>query len=139
MIPLIDLDRWFEGNEAQRAALAVEVDDHLRRLGFLVVINHRLPAEVIASTREACREFLISCGVQPRAGGAQHPVEPNMEELFPQMPIAALASLFVISPHALHHQLFTFVYFAAPLCISTFVFLQWYVLQHSLCFTVTAR
>ena len=57
MIPLIDLDRWYEGDEAQRAALAAEVDDHLRRLGFLVVVNHRLPADVITATREACREF----------------------------------------------------------------------------------
>ncbi len=56
-IPLIDLDQWFHGDEVQRAGLASEVDAHLRRLGFLLVVNHRVPAGVIAECREQCRRF----------------------------------------------------------------------------------
>lgn len=56
-IPLIDLDRWFLGGEAERAALARDVDAHLQRLGFLVVINHRVPRAVIDECREQSRQF----------------------------------------------------------------------------------
>ena len=102
----------------------------------LCIALHNLVIQTLGQAEAHVREFLIACGVQPRAGGAQDPLEHNLEELFHQMPIAALASLLVISPHALHHQLFTFVYFAAPLCISTFVFLQCKPLAaQSQCFT----
>ncbi len=56
-IPLIDLDRWFEGDAEQRAELAHDVDAHLRRLGFLLVVNHRIPQQVIDDCREQCRAF----------------------------------------------------------------------------------
>ncbi len=57
MIPLVDLDPWFHGDEAARAELARRVDDHLKRCGFLVIVNHRIPLEVFAQTREACADF----------------------------------------------------------------------------------
>ena len=56
-IPLVDLAAWFEGDEQQRAVLATEVDAQLRRLGFLLVVNHRVPPEVISECREQCRDF----------------------------------------------------------------------------------
>jgi isopenicillin N synthase-like dioxygenase len=56
-IPLIDLDRWFDASPEQRSALAEEVDHHLKRLGFLVVVNHRVPQTVIDACREQCRAF----------------------------------------------------------------------------------
>lgn len=56
-IPLVDLDRWFDGGDAERAELAVTVDEHLRRLGFLVVVNHRVPRAVIEDCRDQCRTF----------------------------------------------------------------------------------
>lgn len=56
-IPLIDLDRWFEGTAAERSAIAGEVDRHLQRCGFLVVTNHRVPAEVIDACRSEARTF----------------------------------------------------------------------------------
>src|SRR6478735_692431 len=56
-IPLIDLDRWFAGDAEQRAALARDVDAHLRRLGFLLVVNHQVPRAVIDECREQCRAF----------------------------------------------------------------------------------
>jgi isopenicillin N synthase-like dioxygenase len=56
-IPLIDLDTWFDGTPDQRRTLAAEVDAHLRRLGFLVVVNHRL---VLPPPAERQQEELIS-------------------------------------------------------------------------------
>lgn len=56
-IPLIDLEPWFSGSDADRHALAAEVDAHLRRLGFLVLINHRVPRAMIDACRNAAREF----------------------------------------------------------------------------------
>lgn len=51
-IPLIDLEPWFSGTDDERLALAAEVDAHLQRLGFLVLVNHRVPRELI----DACRD-----------------------------------------------------------------------------------
>ena len=56
-IPLVDLDPWFEGDDAARRELSATVDKHLRRCGFLVVINHRIDPAVFANTRAACSEF----------------------------------------------------------------------------------
>ena len=56
-IPLIDLEPWFEGTPEQRASLARQVDRHLQRLGFLVVVNHRLSRAVIDECREQARAF----------------------------------------------------------------------------------
>lgn len=56
-IPLLDLQPWFEGDEAARAELAATVDAHLRRCGFLVVINHGIDPSVFAEARAACADF----------------------------------------------------------------------------------
>jgi isopenicillin N synthase-like dioxygenase len=56
-IPLIDLDRWFDGDEATQRALAAEVDAQLRRVGFVLVVNHRIPSAVIDECRAAARAF----------------------------------------------------------------------------------
>ena len=56
-IPLIDLARWFDGSDSDRHSLAVEVDAALRRLGFLVVINHGIDQQVFADCRQACLDF----------------------------------------------------------------------------------
>ncbi len=56
-IPLIDLARWFDGTPAERLALAADVDAHLQRLGFLIVVNHRLPRAVIDECRDQARQF----------------------------------------------------------------------------------
>jgi isopenicillin N synthase-like dioxygenase len=56
-IPLVDLDRWFAGDPAERLALAAEVDADLRRLGFLVVVNHGIDPAVMTELREQCRAF----------------------------------------------------------------------------------
>lgn len=56
-IPLLDLDRWFDGDDADRRALAAELDAHLCRLGFLVVVNHRIPPAIMRDLRARAREF----------------------------------------------------------------------------------
>lgn len=56
-IPLLDLDRWFDGDDAERGALAAELDAHLRRLGFLVVVNHRIPPAIMGNLRDCARRF----------------------------------------------------------------------------------
>lgn len=56
-IPLIDLARWFDGTDADRATLAEEVDAALCRLGFLVVLHHGLDDQVLADSRAAALEF----------------------------------------------------------------------------------
>ena len=56
-IPLIDLSTWFEGSEADRNELATEVDEALKWLGFLVVVNHKIESSVFADCRQACKTF----------------------------------------------------------------------------------
>lgn len=56
-IPLVDLEPWFAGSADDRRSLAHEVDDHLRRVGFLVVVNHRVPREVFDDCRAEARSF----------------------------------------------------------------------------------
>ena len=56
-IPLIDLDRWRQGNPAQRQQVVEEVDFHLQRLGFLMVRNHGIDAAVRDAARQAALAF----------------------------------------------------------------------------------
>lgn len=56
-IPLLDLAPWFAGDAADRAELAAELDAHLQRLGFLVVVNHGIDASVTNGLRELARAF----------------------------------------------------------------------------------
>jgi len=56
-IPLVDLEPWFHGDDAAQRELAEQVDAHLRRCGFLVVVNHGIDPTVLANTRAACAEF----------------------------------------------------------------------------------
>lgn len=56
-IPLVDLEPWFTGSEEERVALARQVDELLQQCGFLVVTNHRVPADVIEACRSEARTF----------------------------------------------------------------------------------
>ncbi|MEM7338873.1 MAG: 2-oxoglutarate and iron-dependent oxygenase domain-containing protein [Actinomycetota bacterium] len=59
-IPLIDLDAWFSGTDTERAELAGDIDRHLRRLGFLVLVNHGIPRSVIDDCRAEAKAFFHS-------------------------------------------------------------------------------
>jgi isopenicillin N synthase-like dioxygenase len=56
-IPLLDVTRWYDGDAADRAALAVELDAHLCRLGFLVLVGHGIDGSVTHTLREQARAF----------------------------------------------------------------------------------
>jgi isopenicillin N synthase-like dioxygenase len=56
-IPLIDLRRWHQGDRAQRAALAAELDHALRESGFLLVAGHGIDAGVRERIRASARAF----------------------------------------------------------------------------------
>ena len=54
MIPLIDLNRWREGD---RTAVAAETDAALRESGFLMISGHGVSAELRADLRAAAKRF----------------------------------------------------------------------------------
>lgn len=56
-IPLVDMARWFDGDAAERARFAAEVDEHLQRLGFLLLINHGVSASLIDECRLTANLF----------------------------------------------------------------------------------
>ncbi len=83
-IPLVDLSRWFDGDVSERAALAAEVDGHLRRCGFLVVIDHRVPRAVIDECRSQARQFFhgspeVKAAVAYSGGAYRGWVGPGLE------------------------------------------------------------
>ena len=56
-VPVIDLAPWFGGTAAGRAAVAAEVDDALRSVGFFLISGHGVPDELRARVRARAREF----------------------------------------------------------------------------------
>lgn len=56
-VPVIDLQPWFDGSREDRLRLAAQVDSACRDIGFLVVTNHQIPAELIERVSHASREF----------------------------------------------------------------------------------
>ena len=57
MIPLIDLGRWRDGSDTDRAAVAAETDAALRESGFLMVSGHGVGVELRARVRAAAKRF----------------------------------------------------------------------------------
>ncbi|MEO0492889.1 MAG: 2-oxoglutarate and iron-dependent oxygenase domain-containing protein [Actinomycetota bacterium] len=56
-IPLVDLEPWFVGTDDDRLMLAETVDAHLRRCGFLVVVNHGIDPTVFERMRTTATDF----------------------------------------------------------------------------------
>src|SRR5262249_51866257 len=56
-VPVIDIAPWLDGDPAGRAAVAAQVDDALRSLGFFLITGHRVPAEARAALRAQARAF----------------------------------------------------------------------------------
>jgi isopenicillin N synthase-like dioxygenase len=56
-VPIIDLAPWFQGTEAGRSLVASQVDEALREIGFLLVVNHGVDAELRNEVRAAARTF----------------------------------------------------------------------------------
>ncbi|MCC6436791.1 MAG: isopenicillin N synthase family oxygenase [Acidimicrobiales bacterium] len=56
-VPVIDLNPYFDGSAAERAAVARRVDETCRRIGFLVVTGHRVPGDAVAAMEETSHAF----------------------------------------------------------------------------------
>ena len=56
-VPIIDLAPYFSGTPEGRAAVAAQVDEASRGIGFLVITNHRIPPELIERVSALAREF----------------------------------------------------------------------------------
>lgn len=54
---MIDLDPYFDGSPAERAAVARRVDETCRRIGFLVVTGHRVPTDALAAVQQTAHAF----------------------------------------------------------------------------------
>ena len=59
-VPLIDLEPWFRGGAADRAAVARRVDEALQDSGFLLITGHGVDPGLRAETRRLAREFFGS-------------------------------------------------------------------------------
>ena len=55
VVPVIDLSGWTD--PARRGAIAAEVDDALRRIGFMQIIGHGIPPSVIDRVLDALDAF----------------------------------------------------------------------------------
>jgi isopenicillin N synthase-like dioxygenase len=56
-IPVVDLSRFVDGDEAQRRAVGAEIDDACRAVGFFTIVGHGLDPEVIERLRTAALAF----------------------------------------------------------------------------------
>jgi len=56
-IPTIDLAPFLHGGETEKKAVARQVDDACRSIGFFTVVGHGVPEALIASTRQAAIDF----------------------------------------------------------------------------------
>ena len=56
-VPVIDLGRWFHGDEQARAAVAAQVDQALQDVGFFLITGHGVPDDLRAEVRARARAF----------------------------------------------------------------------------------
>jgi isopenicillin N synthase-like dioxygenase len=56
-IPTIDLSRFIDGTAGERTAIAAQVDEAARTVGFMQVVGHAVPAEVEAGLTAAMDGF----------------------------------------------------------------------------------
>ena len=56
-IPLVDLKKFTEGNEAQRQEFVQELGDAFRDIGFVGVVNHGVPKQLIDDFYRVSNEF----------------------------------------------------------------------------------
>ncbi len=56
-VPVVDLGPWWDGSDAERAAVARAFDDAARSLGFVQIAGHRVPDEVVDAMVTASSAF----------------------------------------------------------------------------------
>jgi hypothetical protein len=47
IIPIVDFDRWRGGDTVEKTAIARELTDACRRVGFVYIVNHGLPGDLL--------------------------------------------------------------------------------------------
>jgi isopenicillin N synthase-like dioxygenase len=57
LVPVIDISAWRTGGAAARSRIAAELDDACRRIGFVQIVGHDVPADVRQHLRDATDEF----------------------------------------------------------------------------------
>jgi isopenicillin N synthase-like dioxygenase len=57
VVPVIDLSRWFHGDDADRSRVGEEVDEAFQQSGFMLVRGHGVPPDAAADMRRLAREF----------------------------------------------------------------------------------
>lgn len=59
-IPVVELSRFVDGDEAQRRLVGEQIDDACRSVGFFTIIGHGLDPEVIERLRRAALAFFAA-------------------------------------------------------------------------------
>lgn len=57
LVPTVDLERWWEGDEPARRSIAEALDHAARTVGFMQIVGHRVPEVVISAMRDRSDEF----------------------------------------------------------------------------------
>jgi len=117
-IPLIDLEPWFLGSDADRALIAGRVDRHLQECGFLVVTGHGVDPRLLTALRASVREFFalpqavkakyavtgdfyagwLPCGAEANAAAYGGSTAPDLKETFAAGPVDTPAELIAAAP-----------------------------------------
>lgn len=56
-VPTIDVSRWSDGDDAERAAIADAVDEACRAIGFMQVVGHGISDDIVEGFAAAMDEF----------------------------------------------------------------------------------
>jgi isopenicillin N synthase-like dioxygenase len=56
-VGVIDLARYYEGDEADKMAVAAELDKACREIGFFALVGHPVDNDLVEATRASVREF----------------------------------------------------------------------------------
>jgi isopenicillin N synthase-like dioxygenase len=59
-VPLVDLEPWYHGTDADRAEVAARIDRSLQVSGFLLITGHGIPPALRVRTRAAARRFFAA-------------------------------------------------------------------------------
>src|SRR5438874_651090 len=56
-IPIIDLSPYYTGDQEEKKAVAMAVDEACRDIGFLVITGHQVPKELVEQVDLLSRQF----------------------------------------------------------------------------------
>jgi isopenicillin N synthase-like dioxygenase len=56
-VPVIDVGRWFDGDEIARDGIARQIDDACKEWGFLIICGHRMDPSLMQAVADVSRNF----------------------------------------------------------------------------------